>query len=92
MAKPCILHHNLTSFRSYGILFAVFLLYTANSELSRTCKLTKKDSRTILSPLAFYLPQTFLIVTMLIVGGMGSVSGTVVGTVVITAILKSAQH
>ena len=55
-------------------------------------KLTRKESRTILSSLAFYLSQTFLIVTMLIVGGMGSVSGAVVGTVVITVILKSARH
>jgi branched-chain amino acid transport system permease protein len=39
---------------------------------------------TIFSPIAFYLTQTFLIVTMLIVGGMGSVSGAVVGAVVIS--------
>ena len=46
---------------------------------------------TIFSPLAFYLPQTFLIVMMLIVGGMGSVSGAVVGTVVVTAIFEGLR-
>jgi branched-chain amino acid transport system permease protein len=46
---------------------------------------------TIFSPIAFYLVQTFLIVTMLIVGGMGSVSGAVVGTVVITVIFEGLR-
>jgi branched-chain amino acid transport system permease protein len=46
---------------------------------------------TIFSPIAFYLVQTFLIVTMLIVGGMGSVSGAVVGTVLITAIFEGLR-
>ncbi|MBS1253670.1 MAG: hypothetical protein MAG451_02723 [Anaerolineales bacterium] len=43
---------------------------------------------TIFSPVAFYLSQTFLIVSMLIIGGLGSVSGAVVGTVVVTAIFE----
>jgi branched-chain amino acid transport system permease protein len=46
---------------------------------------------TIFSPLAFYLTQTFLIVMMLIVGGMGSVSGAVVGTIVVTAIFEGLR-
>jgi branched-chain amino acid transport system permease protein len=46
---------------------------------------------TIFSPIAFYLVQTFLIVTMLIVGGMGSVSGAVVGTIVITVIFEGLR-
>jgi branched-chain amino acid transport system permease protein len=46
---------------------------------------------TIFSPVAFYLVQTFLIITMLIVGGMGSVSGAVVGTVTITAIFEGLR-
>lgn len=46
---------------------------------------------TIFSPIAFYLVQTFLIVTMLIVGGMGSVSGAVIGTVSITAIFEGLR-
>lgn len=43
---------------------------------------------TIFSPIAFYLVQTFLIITMLIIGGMGSVSGAVVGTLIITALFE----
>lgn len=46
---------------------------------------------TIFSPVSFYLTQTFLIVTMLIVGGMSSVSGAVVGTVLITAIFEGLR-
>ena len=43
------------------------------------------------SPLSFYLRQTFLIVTMLIIGGTGSVSGAVVGAVVVTAIFEGLR-
>lgn len=46
---------------------------------------------TIFSPIAFYLVQTFLIITMLIVGGMGSVSGAVIGTLAITAIFEGLR-
>ena len=46
---------------------------------------------TIFSPISFYLVQTFLIVTMLIVGGMGSVSGAVVGTIAIAAIFEGLR-
>lgn len=46
---------------------------------------------TIFSPIAFYLTQTFLIVTMLVIGGMNSVSGAVVGTVAITVIFEGLR-
>lgn len=39
---------------------------------------------TSFSPKAFYLKETFLIVTMLVVGGANTVTGAVVGTVLIT--------
>ena len=38
---------------------------------------------TTFSPTAFYISQTFLIVAMLIIGGVGSVSGAVTGAVVV---------
>jgi branched-chain amino acid transport system permease protein len=38
---------------------------------------------TTFSPSAFYISQTFLIVAMLIIGGVGSVSGAVTGAVVV---------
>ena len=43
------------------------------------------------SPLSFYLTRTFLIVTMLIIGWTGSVSGAVAGTVVVTAIFEGLR-
>jgi len=46
---------------------------------------------TAFSPLSFYLTRTFLIVTMLIIGGTGSVSGAVVGTVGITVIFEGLR-
>jgi branched-chain amino acid transport system permease protein len=46
---------------------------------------------TIFSPISFYLTQTFLIVMMLIVGGMESVSGAVVGTVLVTAVYEGLR-
>jgi len=39
---------------------------------------------TTFSPTAFYISQTFIIVAMLIIGGMGSVSGAVVGAVLVS--------
>lgn len=43
------------------------------------------------SPVSFYLKQTFLIVTMLIIGGTGSVSGAVIGALVVTAIFEGLR-
>lgn len=39
---------------------------------------------TSFSPYAFYLTETFSVLSMLVIGGTGSVSGAVVGTVVVT--------
>jgi branched-chain amino acid transport system permease protein len=41
---------------------------------------------TSFSPKAFYLTETFVILTMLVVGGPGGVSGAVIGTVIVTTI------
>jgi branched-chain amino acid transport system permease protein len=46
---------------------------------------------TSFSPVSFYLKQTFLIITMLIIGGTGSVSGAVVGTLVVTVIFEGMR-
>ncbi len=46
---------------------------------------------TSFSPLAFYLPQTFLIISMAIIGGSASVSGAVVGAVAVTAIFEGVR-
>lgn len=47
------------------------------------------------SPKSFYFVQTFSVVTMLVVGGLGSVSGSVIGVVAITVlseILRNAER
>lgn len=46
---------------------------------------------TSFSPKAFYLTETFVILTMLVVGGPSGVSGAVVGTVVITAVREGLR-
>jgi branched-chain amino acid transport system permease protein len=46
---------------------------------------------TSFSPLAFYLPQTFLIISMAIIGGSAGVSGAVVGAVAVTAIFEGVR-
>jgi len=50
---------------------------------------------TSFSPKAFYFTQTFSVITMLIVGGMGSVSGSIVGATLITLlseVLRNAER
>ncbi len=47
------------------------------------------------SPKSFYFAETFSVITMLVIGGMGSVSGPVVGAVLITVlseILRNAER
>ncbi|MBC7812303.1 MAG: branched-chain amino acid ABC transporter permease [Burkholderiales bacterium] len=47
---------------------------------------------TSFSPNAFYFDLTFRVITMLVVGGMGSVSGSVVGPVLITALAEALRR
>ncbi len=50
---------------------------------------------TSFSPKAFYFAETFSVITMLIVGGMGSVSGSIIGAAVVTLIseiLRNAER
>jgi branched-chain amino acid transport system permease protein len=47
------------------------------------------------SPKSFYFAETFNVITMLVIGGMGSVSGSIIGVVSITAlseILRNAER
>lgn len=46
---------------------------------------------TSFTPRAFYLTETFVVLTMLIVGGPRTVSGAVVGTVVVTAAFQGLR-
>jgi branched-chain amino acid transport system permease protein len=40
----------------------------------------------------FYFDLTFRVITMLVVGGMGSVSGSVIGTVVVLAVAEGLRR
>ncbi len=47
---------------------------------------------TSFSPASFYFTQTFNIIIMLVVGGMGSISGSVLGTVLVTALSELLRN
>jgi branched-chain amino acid transport system permease protein len=47
---------------------------------------------TSFSPTVFYFDLTFRVITMLIVGGMGSVSGSVIGTVLVMALAEGLRR
>jgi branched-chain amino acid transport system permease protein len=47
---------------------------------------------TSFSPYAFYLTETFAILTMLVVGGPGGVSGAVIGTVAVTFVHEGLRQ
>lgn len=71
---------NIITVRWLAFIFSAFMMGLAGGLWAHFI--------TIFSPIAFYLVQTFLIITMLIIGGMGSVSGAVVGTLLITTIFE----
>lgn len=47
---------------------------------------------TSFSPSFFYIPEMFLLISMLVIGGSGSVTGAVVGTVVITVLRQTLRQ
>jgi branched-chain amino acid transport system permease protein len=47
---------------------------------------------TSFSPKAFYFDLTFRVITMMVVGGLGSVSGSVIGPVLITAVSEGLRR
>ena len=47
---------------------------------------------TSFSPTVFYFDLTFRVITMLVVGGMGSVSGSVIGVAVVLAIAEGLRR
>jgi branched-chain amino acid transport system permease protein len=47
---------------------------------------------TSFSPTVFYFDLTFRVITMLVIGGMGSVSGSVLGTVAIIALAEALRR
>jgi branched-chain amino acid transport system permease protein len=47
---------------------------------------------TSFSPTVFYFDLTFRVITMLVVGGMGSVSGSVIGAAVVLALAEALRR
>jgi len=47
---------------------------------------------TSFSPTVFYFDLTFRVITMLVVGGMGSVSGSVIGVIVVLALAEALRR
>lgn len=47
---------------------------------------------TSFSPTVFYFDLTFRVITMLVVGGMGSVSGSIIGTVLVLALAEGLRR
>jgi branched-chain amino acid transport system permease protein len=47
---------------------------------------------TSFSPTVFYFDLTFRVITMLVIGGMGSVSGSIVGAIAITALAEALRR
>jgi branched-chain amino acid transport system permease protein len=47
---------------------------------------------TSFSPKAFYFDLTFRVITMLVIGGMGSITGSIAGPILITAIAESLRR
>lgn len=46
---------------------------------------------TSFSPRAFYLKETFLILSMLVIGGPNTVTGAVLGTIIVTAVFEALR-
>ena len=47
---------------------------------------------TSFSPTVFYFDLTFRVITMLVIGGMGSVSGSILGTILIVALTEALRR
>lgn len=47
---------------------------------------------TSFSPTVFYFDLTFRVITMLVIGGMGSVSGSIIGTVIVLALAEGLRR
>lgn len=66
--------------RSRNVAFVVSAFFTAMGGVLWAHLITS------VAPSAFYFVETFAIITMLVVGGMGSISGSVMGAAILTII------
>ncbi len=75
---------NLVSVRWRGFILSAFVAGFAGGLWAHFI--------TSFSPYAFYLTETFAILTMLVVGGPGGVSGAVIGTVAVTFVHEGLRQ
>jgi branched-chain amino acid transport system permease protein len=75
-----------------NVLGARLLAFVTSAFLTAVAGALWAHIVTSFSPASFYFTQTFNIIIMLVVGGMGSVSGSVVGTVLITLVSELLRN
>lgn len=80
--------------RSIGIsiLRPRLIAFVAGAFLSAIAGSLYAHFITSFSPTVFYFDLTFRVITMLVVGGMGSVSGAVVGTALVLALAEALRR
>ena len=80
--------------RSIGIsiLRPRLVAFVAGAFLSAIAGSVYAHFITSFSPTVFYFDLTFRVITMLVVGGMGSVSGAVVGTALVLALAEALRR
>ena len=80
--------------RSIGIsiLRPRLVAFVAGAFLSAVAGSVYAHFITSFSPTVFYFDLTFRVITMLVVGGMGSVSGAVVGTALVLALAEALRR
>jgi branched-chain amino acid transport system permease protein len=75
-----------------NVLGARLLAFVTSAFLTAAAGALWAHMVTSFSPASFYFAQTFNIIIMLVVGGMGSVSGSVIGTVLITILSELLRN
>ncbi len=77
-----------------NVLRSRIIAFVASAFLTAIAGALWAHMMTSFSPASFYFTQTFNIIIMLVVGGVGSISGSVLGTVIVTLlseILRNAE-
>ena len=75
-----------------NVLGSRLIAFVASAFLTAIAGALWAHEVTSFSPAAFYFTQTFNIIIMLVVGGMGSITGSVVGTVLVTLLSELLRN
>ena len=79
-------------FDRISILRPRLVAFVAGAFLSAVAGSLYAHFITSFSPTVFYFDLTFRVITMLVVGGMGSVSGAVIGTAIVLALAEALRR